>query len=161
MIASSITHGFVGFVLIIIALYFIIPRTRWIKYIELNTTAFVITHVFGIIYAALSLVLILLFPDVLLQQNVWLILVAPYIVLTFYWMITRQQLRIPKRYEDRQILSSAKIATMLIVFSMVGMLIILLLFHNSIIGGYIWLPLYIFITMFINSIVSLIIFKRL
>lgn len=156
-----IIYGFLGFLALSTLIYIILPHTRWIERITPDSTTFRITHVFAIIYALISLVMVASAPEVLLRDQLWLVLVTPFIVLTFYWLITKQQLRSAAVYEARQLFATARIASMVFVFGCVGMFIMLVLYQNRIVGGEIWLPLYIFITILVNSTISLIVFRHI
>jgi len=141
-------------------IYWAIPRSRFAGRLKMNEPLFYLIHIIGIISGFLGIVVTVIFPDEIMTNHLYELILLP---VFFVYVYSAILMRI-KKGED--ILDEKQNRDMLYAISIswivcfISMFFIYALFKSNGIQGYIWFPLFVFLNIFVFSSSTLVLFKR-
>jgi len=143
-----------------IAIYWLLPKTRLAKRLKMSETLFIITNIIGVSCGIIGLVVTFLFPQLIVEIHLWELIVAPFALIYIYWAMIMRIRKTAAIVDEKQDYNMTKAAAITMAFSIPAMVIMFMFYYNKIFTGPIWFPYYFFVTLLLFSGSTLYLFKQ-
>lgn len=141
-------------------LFFLLPKSRLAKKLNMNEKLFIITQIIGVICGMVGLAVTLIFPQFIVEMHLWELIVMPFVLINIYWLMIVRIRKTSKFLDEKQDYNMTKAGAITMAFSIPAMAIMFELYYNKIFAGPIWFPYYFFVTLFLFSGITLFLFKK-
>ncbi len=152
--------GLVLTLLIAALFYWLLPKTKLAKRLEMSKSLFVITTVVGMICGVLGLIVTIAWPQFINELHLWEIILMPFVLINVYWAMIMKIKKTSIIIDEKQILNMTNAAAVTFAFSVPLMVGLFSLYEREILNGIIFFPYYFFMTIFLYSASTLFYFKR-
>ena len=141
-------------------LYWLLPETKVASHFKMNETLFSITNIIGIICGAIGLAITIIFPQFIMKEHLYEIILLPFLFINVYWAIIIKVRKSEKILDEKQEYDMTQGATKAWIISIPVMLIVFWMYKGKILEGAIFFPIYLFQTLFFYSAGTLFYFKK-
>ncbi len=138
----------------------LLPRTRVTTSRTVSGRLFVATAVVGAGCSAAGLLLLLAWPQRVLDWHLWELATMPLVLLYAYWLVIIRRARTAQVLDEKQDLDMTRAGAVTWAFSVPAMCLAFVLPDANLFQGGLWFPWYLFVTLFIFSATTLYYFKR-
>ena len=140
--------------------YWFVPRLAIARKFRMNETTFIISTVIGMICGAVGLVLTIVWPDGLLDLHVWELIMLPFVLMNIYWAIIMRVQKTVIIVDEKQAYNMTSAAGVTWAWSLPIMVLVFVLYQQSVLSGVLWFPSYLFASLLVFSAATLYLFKR-
>ena len=156
--------GLGSLLLLVIAgvLYWLLPKTKLGKYLEMNETAFIATNIIGIFCGFTGLLATFLLRHLVVESHLFELLFIIWLLAHVYWVIIVKIKRTTELLDEKQIENiKTAAATTLMLSSFVMLMLYFASYHKLLnLEGMVWFLVYFFTILTIYSSSTIIYFKR-
>lgn len=152
---------FVVAVLIIAGiLYYFIPKTKLAKVFEMNEAVFVVLNILGIVFGGVGLLSIFVFDPLFVRSVLWKLIILPYALCWIYIALIMRIERTTEIYDEKQNFDMTQGAgvTLGVMIYFVAVIISPLM-QSGLLSIRLFMPCYIFSTIFFFSLITLMMYK--
>ena len=149
-------------VVIAVLTFWLLPKSRFSDKIKMTVSLFIITNALGILCSATGLVVIVLFPNLVIEAHLWELIVMPYALFMIYWLIIIRKKKSTAIIDEKQEWNMSQAAGITIGGTIVILSIVFQLSTHNLfqLNDGLWFPFYLFITLFLFSLSTLFFFKK-
>ena len=140
--------------------YWFVPRLAIARKFRMNETTFIISTVIGMICGAVGLVLTIVWPDGLLDLHLWELIMLPFVLMNIYWAIIMRVQKTVIIVDEKQAYNMTSAAGVTWAWSIPIMVLVFVLYQQSVLSGVLWFPSYLFASLLVFSAATLYLFKR-
>ncbi|MFO7915083.1 MAG: hypothetical protein R6U43_05270 [Candidatus Krumholzibacteriales bacterium] len=152
------------FVLIILVLgvaaFYLLPRTRLSGRLKMNEKLFCAVNVIGVICGAAGLALSLAMGGKILTGHYFELILLPAVLVYLYSAMIMKSTGNEAAYDEKQNYNMTQAAALSLPFSVAGMFILYALYRESVFGGMVWFPVYLFLNLTVYSAGVLAFFRK-
>lgn len=143
-------------------LHWLLPKTRWARFLKMNETIFIITNSIGSISALLGLIATFVWPDLIVEAHLMWLLILPIALVHFYHLAIIRAARTADILDEKQNFDlTSGAATTLYVFLLLLMVLFNLEYNRIyILHGIQYFPFYIFVLLLTFHTSTVIFFRR-
>lgn len=141
-------------------LYWLLPKTSFAKKIKMNEKVFNLTHWFGIVCGACGLFITWIWRDFILKTHLMWLIIFPWVILEFYSLLVIRSQKTSVIIDEKQEYNLTKAGSLATGFLIPIMTGVFLLYENQILSGNLWFPIYFFLSIFLISFFTLLLFKK-
>ena len=138
----------------------ILPKTKLIKKIKMTENTFYISNFIGILFSCLGLVVSFIYPELILKRHYYEIILLPIFFVYMYIFLIQRINKKQDIYDEKQTLNMAQAGLYSWCISIFWVFFIFTFYKENILSGLIFFPLYIFFTLAVFSIISILLFKK-
>ncbi len=138
----------------------LLPKTGWMKQRRINERLFVLTCAAGIFCGAAGLLVTFAWPQRVFEWHLWEAAAMPLVLLYAYWIIVMRNAGTSEVLDEKQesdLTNASALASALAVPAMGAAFV---LQEKGWFDGSLWFPYFLFVTLLIQSIVTLVRFKQ-
>jgi hypothetical protein len=138
----------------------LLPRTRIVTSRTVGGTLFVATSVVGIVCSAAGLLVLLIWPQRVLEWHLWELAAMPLVLLYAYWLVVMRRARTGQVLDEKQDLDMTRAGALTWGISIPAMCLAFVLPDARLFEGGLWFPWYLFVTLMVYSATTLYYFRR-
>jgi hypothetical protein len=138
----------------------LLPRTRVATSRTVSDRVFVATAIVGIVCSVAGLVLLLAWPQRVLQWHLWELAAMPLVLLYAYWLVVMRRARSAQVLDEKQDVDMTRAGAVAWGLSIPAMCLAFVLPDAGLFEGGLWFPWYLFVTLLVFSATTLYYFKR-
>ena len=159
-IEAVIKLGLVALLVLAGLAIWLVPKTRLATSRVVGDRLFVATCVVGIACGATGLLILLAWPQHVLDWHLWEVAAMPLVLLYAYWMTVMRRARGSDVLDEKQNADMTTAGAMTWAISIPAMSLAFVLPDARLLAGGLWFPCYLFVTLLVFSAVTLYYFKR-
>ena len=146
--------------MIVAALIALLPRRPAAGRPVIGEKLFVATCVVGLLCGAAGLVVLLAWPQHVLAWHLWELAAMPLVLLYAYWIARMRAGATGRPLDDKEDFDMTRAAALTWSFSVPAMAVPFALAQKNAFDGGLWFPYFLFVTLLIDSGLTLYYFKR-
>ena len=151
----------IGIYLIIIFLFFwLIPKTNFSKKLKVSESFFIFINIVGIICGLLGLVVTFIYPQYIMAEHYYELILIPVFTLYMYTALVGRIQKSKEIYDEKQNLDMTRAAAFALPVTVVVMFLLFAFSDEISMINIIWFPVYIFFTIMVFSLTTLVLFKQ-
>ncbi|MFQ5772537.1 MAG: hypothetical protein ACE5HX_18515 [bacterium] len=160
MIENVIKILLVSLLLIAGFLYWLLPKTKFVKHCKMNETLFVFTCVIGIICGVIGLLVTFVWPQFIVELHLWELIIMPFVLIWIYWGMIIRVRKTTEIIDEKQNLDMTRAAATTWIISIPALAFMFILYEESIMAGTVWFPYFFFMSLFVFSLSLLFFFRK-
>jgi hypothetical protein len=138
----------------------IVPKMGWLRHRQVGERLFIATQVVGMLCGVVGLVVIFAWPQQALESHLWELMVLPYALVYFYWIIIMRRARRLDVVDEKQGLNMATAGGVTVGLGIFAMFVAFVLHDRGIFDARLFYPYFLLVTILILSATTLLFFKR-
>jgi Ca2+/Na+ antiporter len=146
--------------LVVAGLVALLPRRRTPGRPVISEKLFVTTCLVGAVCGAVGLAVLFAWPQRVLGWHLWELAAMPLVLLYAYWIAMARAARTDRTLDEKQDFDMTRAAALTSSFSVPVMCVPFAVAEKSAFDGGLWFPYFLFVTLFMNSGITLYYFKR-
>lgn len=140
-------------------LYMLLPKLRISNRLHFSESLYVSTATVGILSGIVGLVLTFALPVKVVELHIWEMVLMPFALMYFYWALVLKIKRHQTFLDEKQELDMTRAAGLTLAISIPAMAALAVISGGNGLAEQIWLPYYLFVTVLVYSVGSLIYYK--
>ncbi len=160
---ESIIKIIIVVVLLLTALcYWLIPKTKFAQKMKMTVSIFITTNIVGIVCGIFGLIGIFMWNELIIKLHLWELIVMPYVLVWVYWLIIIRIKKTSEIVDEKQEWDMSQAAGSTIAGTILIFAFMFNLSYSDIyqLNNGMWFPFYLFTTIFLYSLSTLLFFKR-
>jgi len=141
-------------------LYWLLPKTQLAKYLKMNEKFFYVMNIIGIICGISGLITTLVWGEYILTSHYYEIILLPAFLIYFYSLIIMKVKGADNVYDEKQTYDMTRAAAISLPYTVGVMFLLFAMSKEIIVEGLVWFPFYIYFTLTIYSVSTLVYFKK-
>ena len=162
MLESIIKIILVAVVIFAALCYWLIPKTKLAKKMKMTVSLFIATNIVGIVCGIIGLTSVFLWDEIIIEAHLWELIVFPYALVWLYWLIIIRLKKTSVIIDEKQEWDMSQAAGTTFGGTIVTLSIMFQLSMQKIVdlNDGLWFPFYLFTTIFLFSLSTLLFFKK-
>ena len=145
---------------IAVLLYWLLPRTRLARHFGMNETLFTVTAIIGLICGVIGLVATFVWPQLIVEWHLWELIVLPCVLIYTYWEVIQKVERTAEIVDEKQMFDMTRAGALTFSFLIPALALLFIMYQNGVVGGLVWFPYSLFVSILVYSAGTLFYFKR-
>lgn len=141
--------------------YWLLPKTRWAKKLEMTEKLYTATQIIGMISGAAGLAVMFIWTQAAMDNHLWELILMPYFIMMVLWGIIMRTQKTTEIIDEKQNMDMAQALAVTFGFSTIVMGFVLFpLYSAEALSGAMWFPVYLFMSVMFLSVFTLVNFKK-
>lgn len=140
--------------------YWILPKTKFARRLKMNEALFYTINIIGIISGVVGLLVSFGWPELILKNHYFELILLPPVFLYVYSSTIMKIHKAEEIYDEKQSFDMTRAAAVSLFFSWLAMFLLYAMYKENILKGLVWYPIYIFFTLTVFSVSTIMNYKR-
>ncbi|MBC8181988.1 hypothetical protein H8E88_12795 [candidate division KSB1 bacterium] len=162
MLESIIKIVLVVVLLLAALCFWLLPKTKLAKKLKMTVPIFITTNIVGIACGIFGLVGIFIWKEFIIEAHLWELIIFPYTLVWVYWLMVIRLKKTSIIVDEKQEWDMSQAAGSTIAGTLLILAFMFNLSYNDVyqLNNGMWFPFYLFTTILLFSVSTLLFFKK-